>query len=291
MRAQCAETAQLGETCIPGAAFFFGDPALRGRSVVSDIYEERLVWISQFFLDTKEVTVGDFRARWPELQARGVAEPVAKSVDEYCTWTLVPEGDNESRALNCVTWPAATAYCESLGKTLPTEAQFELVQSGLGEEWGFPWGNDEADCAGAVWGCGGIDTATSETIRRGADQCRVARVVPGPFSLGRGQIDRLGASILHNGGGDDVLDLGGNVSEWSRDVWARPTDSYWSSVRPMIDPLNTQPNALDGDAHAVRGGDWASTVLTTRAGVRRRRDTNDPGAITGFRCARSATAR
>ena len=88
--------------------------------------------------------------------------------------------------------------------------------------------------------------------------------------------------------GDDVVDLGGNVAEWARDTWARPTDAYWSPVRPMVDPLNTEPNAIDGDAHAVRGGDWASTVLTTRAGFRRRRPTAEVSPLTGFRCARTS---
>jgi formylglycine-generating enzyme required for sulfatase activity len=290
-RVECGEGARPGETCIPGASFFFGNPAFRGRASQADIYEERLVWVSQFFLDSKEVTVGAFRARWAELQARGIAEPIAKAADAYCTWTAAPEGENENRALNCVSWNAAFAYCESMGRTLPSEAQFELVQSGLGEEWSFPWGNDEPGCTGTVWGCAGDDAATLDAIRRGADECRVARGAAGPYVSGQGQIDKLSSAVLRNAGGDDVLDLGGNVSEWSRDVWARPTDAYWSPVRPMVDPLNTEPNALDGDSHAVRGGDWASTVLTTRAGFRRRRPTAEVTPLTGFRCARPAPPR
>lgn len=290
-RVECGEGARPGETCIPGAAFFFGNPEFRGRSPIADIYDERLVWISQFFLDSSEVTVGKFRARWPELMGKGAAEPTRRGQDAFCTWTQAPDGDNENRALNCVTWGAALAYCESLGKTLPTEAQLELVQSGLGEEWSFPWGNDEPGCTGTVWGCAGIDTATLDAIRRGADECRVARGGPGPLVPGQGQIDKLGSGILKNAGGEEVQDLGGNVSEWVRDVWARPTDPYWSPVRPMVDPMNTQQNPIDGDAHAVRGGDWASTVLTTRAGFRRLRGVAEVTPLTGFRCARSAPAK
>ena len=63
-------------------------------------------------------------------------------------------------------------------------------------------------------------------------------------------------------------------------------DPFWSAVRPLVDPLNTTPNAIDGDAHAVRGGDWASTVLTTRAGFRRMRLATEQSPLFGFRCAR-----
>lgn len=287
-RAPCAEGARPGEACVPGASFFFGNPQFRGRTSTNDISDERLVFVSPFFIDVNEVTVEAFRAVWPELAGR-VPEPTTRDADPYCTWTLAPETENEQRALACVSWFTAEAYCSALGKTLPTEAQFELVTSGLGEEWAFPWGNDEPDCTAAVWGMAGIPTASLEAIRRGADQCRQVRSdEPGPLPPGRGLGDRISASVLRSAGGAEVQDLGGNLAEWAHDVWARPTDPFWSAVRPMIDPLSTVPNAIDGDMRAVRGGDWASTALTTRAGFRRRRLAAEASPLIGFRCARPA---
>lgn len=287
-RVQCPDGARPGEACVPGASFFFGNPQFRGRTTTSDISDERLVFVSPFFIDVTEVTVEAFRAVWPELAGR-VPEPTRKDADPFCTWTLAPEIDNERRALACVPWATADAYCAAVGKTLPTEAQIELVTSGLGEEWAFPWGNDEPDCTTAVWGMAGIPGASLDAIQRGADQCRQVRTdKPGPLPPGQGLGDKISSSVLRSAGGVEVQDLGGNLGEWVRDAWTRPSDPYWSAVRPMVDPLSTVPNATDGDLRPVRGGDWASTALTTRAGFRRKRPATEQSPLVGFRCARPA---
>ena len=289
-RVPCTGDAERGAACVPGATFFFGNPQFRGRAPTNDIYAERLVFVSPFFLDVTEVTVGAFRAAWPMLRGK-VAEPVVQGPGdaEYCTWSAQPV--SEVRALNCVTWATAEAYCELNGQTLPSEAQFELVTSGAGEELAFPWGNDEPDCSEAVWGLGGIPSATSDSVKRGADNCRVSRTGAGPLQPGQGLSDKIGADVVHSAGGDEIQDLGGNVSEWMRDVWARPTDSFWSGVKPMVDPVNAAPNAIDGpDIRPVRGGDWASTALTTRAGFRRQRAGSATSTLVGFRCARAMRA-
>ncbi len=288
-RVQCTSGAASGEACVPGASFFFGNPQFRGRVPTNDIFEERLVLVSPFFLDTTEVTVGAFRARWPMLTGK-VPEPLPQAMgdNEYCTWSTAP-GAHETDALNCVTWLAAEAYCESVGKSLPTEAQYELVTSGAGEEWAFPWGNDEPACADAVWGLAGIPTATLDSVKRGADDCRASRPTPGPLLPGQGLSDKIGSDVVHSLGGDLILDLGGNVGEWAKDVWARPTDPYWSGVRPLVDPMNTEADPIDGpNIRPTRGGDWASTALTTRAGFRRQRDASLTSPLLGFRCARPA---
>lgn len=290
-RLQCADGSFPGEACVPGAAFFYGTPQLRGRSATLDIFDERLVFVSPFFVDVTEVTVGAFRERWPELRGR-VAEPTLASADEFCTWSATADPASDLRALNCVSWPTAQAYCEALGRSLPTEAQLELLSSGLGEEWAFPWGNDEPDCAGAVWGLGGLDDPMGrDRILRGANDCRYERrPPPGPLPPGQGLSDRISSSVLRNLGGEEVADLGGNLGEWTRDVWARPTDPFWSTQRPMIDPVNVTPNALDGDARSIRGGDWADTVLKLRAGYRRQSLATGQDPFVGFRCVRPARA-
>lgn len=284
-RVDCSEGARANEACVPGAAFFMGNPQLRGRNPFVDIADERLVWVSPFFLELTEVTVEAFRRQWPSLQGAAI-EPTLRVADEYCTWTATPEGDGERRPLNCVSWTTARAYCQSLGKDLPTEAELEMVASGVGEETAFPWGNDEPDCGDAVWGAGGITSATFDIIRFGADQCRATRPAPGPLPAGQGLRDKLSSAVLRNAGGGEVQDVGGNLAEWARDVWAPPNDAYWTPVRTMIDPLNTTPNAIEGDRRPIRGGDWASTANLTRAGIRRRRGTAERVPHVGFRCMR-----
>jgi formylglycine-generating enzyme len=284
-RVDCSEGARPNEACVPGAAFFMGNPQLRGRNPIVDIAEERLVSVSPFFLELTEVTVETFRREWPSLQGK-VPEPTLRSADAYCTWTATPDGEGERRPLNCVSWTAARAYCQAIGKDLPTEAELELVASGVGEETAFPWGNDEPECAQAVWGCAGITSAKLDIIRFGADQCVTARPGPGPLPAGQGLRDRLSSAVLRNSGGGEVLDVGGNLAEWARDVWARPTDAFWAPVRMMTDPLNTTPNAMEGDVRPIRGGDWTGTANLTRAGIRRRRGVDEQQPHVGFRCMR-----
>jgi formylglycine-generating enzyme required for sulfatase activity len=54
----------------------------------------------------------------------------------------------------------------------------------------------------------------------------------------------------------------------------------------MTDPLNTTPNALEGDRRPIRGGDWTTTANLARGGIRRRRGVEEQVPHVGFRCVR-----
>lgn len=87
-----------------------------------------------------------------------------------------------------VSWFDAMAYCKGLGKTLPTEAQWERVARGMeGKE--FPWGNDFQP---------GLSNTGDEDWPRGA------------APVGSYQQDQS----------EGVFDIAGNVSEWTAD-WYR----------------------------------------------------------------------
>jgi formylglycine-generating enzyme required for sulfatase activity len=49
-----------------------------------------------------------------------------------------------------ITWAAATAHCESIGKRLPTEAEWEFAAGG-GRAVEFPWGNQMPSASTANW--------------------------------------------------------------------------------------------------------------------------------------------
>jgi formylglycine-generating enzyme required for sulfatase activity len=51
-------------------------------------------------------------------------------------------GEEEHPVVN-VNWDEAAAYCSSLGKRLPTEAEWERAARGLAEGAKFPWGDEE----------------------------------------------------------------------------------------------------------------------------------------------------
>lgn len=281
-RVGCAELPRDGEACVPGGAFFFGDPALRGRTFDNDIADERLVWLSPYYLSATEVTVSAFRSRWAELSPSGVAAP---KVDPLCTWS-VDAGDTEALPLNCVSWDAARAYCRALGGDLPTEAQFEYLASGLGLERAFPWGDDEVDCAGAVWGRD-RDGAFAPNLGEPFKPCLERGGVPGVAFSDFARRDRISTSPS-GGSGAEVRNMGGNLSEWSLDAWHGSTDGAWSGRSLMTDPVAVAAAGGDGSFKAVRGGAWPYSVLATRAAYRRRRAAADARADVGFRCARPA---
>jgi formylglycine-generating enzyme required for sulfatase activity len=284
----CAAPPKAGEVCIPGGAFMLGDPAFRGRSS-ADIFEERLAWVSPFYIDQSEVTVGAYRAARPAGSAAPMAYDGTRSAKEsyFCTWTeqahapVLGATDNDKLPLNCVSWATAHAFCLARGADLPTEAQLEYASSGLGEEWAYAWGNDEPDCNGAVWGRAG---AQNTTYVAGSGTCRTTNASGVAFP-GSGTNDRVNVAL--NAADPEVLDLGGNVSEWARDAWSRQDEPFWGTTLPMIDPVASFASSDPG--HTVRGGNWARTVLDTRAAYRAPvRGANELAATLGFRCARPA---
>lgn len=283
-RVGCSGVADASESCVPGGAFFFGDLAFRGRAPTNDVTDERLVWVSPFFLDRTEVTVGAFRERWSALAAN-VSPPLARNEPDgaACTWTetsaWLPDGAPLDRLpLNCVSWKTASAYCHARGGELPTEAQIEYASSGLGEEQAYPWGNDEPDCATAIWGRA---VAGSD----GSSSCLAASIPARPAFPGFGTRDRVDTAAFGFEG--EIVDLGGNLSEWALDVWSQPSEAFWRPLTPMIDPLATF-DGIDGDARPARGGNWDFRSVRTRAATRIKRGPDERVPIVGFRCARRA---
>ena len=254
--------------------------------------EERLVTMSPYHLDLAEVTVGQFRAVWPQLQANGATPPGAWSglsdgnaVEDWCTWTATPQPSgstpNEGLPLNCVNWFTARAYCELAGKDLPSEAQYEFVMSGLGQELGFPWGADEPTCDQVVYGRAGFGALSTWV-----GTCRPAASIGGMAPPGSGPIDRLGNAQLKGGVDAELLDIGGNMAEWALDVWSRPDEAFWGPIKVFHDPVADYVGA-DGDKRTVRGGSWLTAALTTRAAYRLQNAPTDILRSTGFRCRRA----
>lgn len=81
---------------------------------------------------------------------------------EHCdsySWTETP-GDNENKAVNCLPWAYAYAFCIWDGGFLPTEAEWELAASG-GEERVFPWGNRLLGSRACYMYCGDVQEVGS----------------------------------------------------------------------------------------------------------------------------------
>jgi len=265
-RVDCASPPPEGEVCVPGGAYWMGDPAAAGWTDIQTTHQ-RLVVLSPFTIDATEVTVATLRA------AGGAANQAwsgsaGTNTDDYCTFSTTVGGPTDHLPVTCIDWNKARAYCQAQGKDLPTEAEFEFAEGG-GHGNPFSWGVDPPTCPDAVF---------SLWPNTAPDCLAAGDMHGGPAPPGSGSLDAL---ALPTG---TVLDLAGNVEEWMRDTWNTDEQPCWSRPGVYTNPFCS---AGPGEASA-RGGSWAVTGGLLRAGLR------DYGVKTqwvdfvGFRCARDA---
>jgi formylglycine-generating enzyme required for sulfatase activity len=177
--------ASKGMMHIPGGDFLAGAAPSSGYAVCQKIYNnsckqswysdegpEHRVLIDDFFMDQYEVTQADFE------------RVMGKHSSKF-------KGAN--RPVENVTWHQAKAYCEKLGKRLPTEAEWEKAARGR-TTTKYYWGN-EYDGAYA-WG---HKNSSKETHPVGQKK-------PNKFGL---------------------YDMAGNVSEWTADWY---DENYYQQV-------------------------------------------------------------
>ena len=149
------------------------------------------IHLRAFAIDRTEVTheqFGTFLRRHPEWRREAVP-PESHNGDylKYWVGSQYPAGADRL-PITYVTWSAASAYCASVDKRLPTEAEWEYAARGGLRDPEFPWGDEPPDSAHANWRGSGLGA---------------------PSEVGR-----------YPANGYGVYDMAGNVWEFVADAWA-----------------------------------------------------------------------
>ncbi len=208
-----------------------------------------VVNLTCFYIDRFEVS----RSEYAECLAEGACEPpqLALAGEDPARYFGVR---NSSLPITWLNHRQAEQYCAFRGKALPTEAEWERAARGNRRaQTPWPWGADAPFTAAGAPDC--------ETVNFFG--CAGA---PLPTTNGGGQArddDDVGAQAMPDGASwFDVVDLGGNVREWTRDFYR--ADAYvaraaTAGVRGARNPEQTEP--FDGlRARVVRGGSYLSPV-------------------------------
>lgn len=151
-----------------------------------------------------------------------------------------------------VTWYGAQAYCQSLGRRLPTEAEWEYAARGTRGTL-YPWGNTWRYDAANVRGSASADGV----------------IIAGPQPVG-GHVAYASR--------DGLRDLAGNVAEWVADWYAA---DFYLMPEAQLDNPTGPANGLE---RVVRGGSWNDVAYYARSVQRAHFLPDTASTSIGFRC-------
>ena len=248
-----------GSVTIPAGSFKMGcDKEIEGNCP-EDTVPVHEVALSSYVMDKFEVPV--------ELFEKCIAENVCtnENADEphYSTSSdsykcNIGNSERKNHPANCVTWYGAKAYCEWLGKRLPTEAEWENAAKS-GKVQIYPWGNtpvascDNTVMKGSANGCGSNTTSP---------------------------IGSKIAGVSEQG----IFDLSGNVAEYTEDWYEKKFYSTEDASK-----ADTQgPDEPEKDKFKViRGGSYIYEESHARSSFRGSVQLDATDSDFGFRCVSS----
>lgn len=219
---------------IPAGEFMMGN--LKWGQVVHNIF------LNAYWIDQTEIT----NVMYSKCVEANVCDPPGKKRSQSRpSYFDSPEFANYPVVY--VSWDDAMAYCSWMGRTLPTEAQWEKAARGQDERT-YPWG-ENINCNKANYD----SSCVGDTTEVG--------------------------SYLSDKSPYGVYDLAGNVTEWVSDWY----DEVYYSNSPSENPLGPE----NGQKKVERGGSWSSSIYAASSYFRFGTDPNDKENYLGFRCALS----
>ncbi len=243
-----ADTIYDGMVEVPAGEFMMGCNEAVDTECDPSEKPYHAVTLSAYKIDKYEVTAGEYQ----ECVDAGAcnndseAEPQYASSTDDANCPLFMLGKEEF-PMQCVTWYGAKAYCEWVGRRLPSEAEWEKAARGT-DGRKYPWGNDPVSCDYAV-----------------INECGGSAGEVGSKEAGRSPYG--------------AYDMAGNVQEHVND-WYN-VDYY--AYSPQQDP----PGPGSGNMHVLRGGGFESSVGSYfRSSYRFASEPDEQHNGFGFRCAK-----
>ncbi len=205
----------------------------------------RSIWISAFGIDRTEVT----NAAYDRCVHAGACSPARMARSD-------PRVGEPAMPVSGVTFQQAEAFCRFAGGRLPTESEWERAARG-GDGRPFPWGHQWND----------------RLANHGAAGSQPDPIDGHPYAAPVGSYPD-GASP------HGVLDMVGNVWEWTADRYGGPESTDWAEGL-AVDPRGPE----SGGERMVRGGSWRSTADALRTTTRIPVPEGTSAPDLGFRCA------
>ena len=244
--------------CPDDMVFVAGGQARIGSNE-PDAHPPRIVVLSPYCIDRTEVTV--------EAYARCVAAGTCAAIgsEPFANDCRYPE-TRPDRARNCLRSQQAEEYSATIGRHLPTEAQWEVAATG-GDRRSRPWGH-------AVAREGQVNACT-ETCEFGA------RDHDGDYGDGFANAAPVGV-FPDDRSPSGALDMLGNVREWTAD---------WYVAQPPLGAMLTDPTGppaadFDND-RVIRGSSFQNDP--PEMSLHERASRTEAVEDVGFRCASLAS--
>ncbi|MDZ7959120.1 MAG: SUMF1/EgtB/PvdO family nonheme iron enzyme [Aulosira sp. DedQUE10] len=239
---------------IPPGSFIMGSPPELDANAFEDEYPLHIVELSAFYIATTCVT---------NLQYAVFINNTKHTPPEHWQNTIPPKNIYHHPVVN-ISWYSANEFCEWLSQLtqksyrLPTEAEWEKAARGVNASL-FPWGNQWQD-----------NSANTREYNNNRQR-----------TLG---VDELPHAISPY----DVLNMAGNVSEWTSSLWGRdnprPEFPYPYVPTDSREAVDAPPNIL----RIIRGGSFLRDKRYARCACRDKLFPKSTRKDVGFRLALSS---
>ncbi len=243
---------------IPAGEFLMGSDEKEAKYSEKSVHS---VYTDAFFMDKNLVTNAQFKdfidanPKWHvPWWLRNTLFQTYRDADYLKDWyTSNYPKEKANHPVKWVSWYAAMAYAQWVGKRLPTEAEWEkAARCGVSGQK-YPWGNT-------------IHVSSANYDKHVAETTPIGAYPPNRYGL---------------------YDMVGNLSEWCLDEWDSEFYASSQSRNPVaggsISGIIESPRKTR-KPRVIRGGSWYSSVPEVSVSSRDRLDPWKTTSTTGFRC-------